>query len=160
LGHRRILCRQVALAITLCLTASARQIEQPISIVIQPEAEYLGSVKASVTNHWTQQIWFTTCPDPYTEHLMDSQGGIVPYKNPRFPPDQTTECGANGIVTILPGKTWTTEVAINDKFNLKPGTYSLTLQWHFPWNVQNTKQSSSWDTLTVSSNTISVTITH
>src|ERR1700681_3040800 len=110
MGHRRTLCQQVGLAIALCLTASGRQIEQPILVVIQPEAEYLGSVKASITNHSRHEIWFTSWPDPYTEHLMDSQGGIVPYKNPRFPPDQATICGANSIVRISPVKTWATEV--------------------------------------------------
>jgi len=160
MSYRRTLRQHLGLAIALCLAASARNIEQPILVVIQPEAEYLGSVKASITNHSKHEIWFTSCPDPYTVHLTDSHGGIVPYKNPQFPPDQAHTCGANGIYRISPSKTWTTEVAINDKFNLKAGTYSLTLLWHFPWNVRKTDQGESWDTLTVSSNTISLTVAH
>ena len=51
MGHRRMLVRRVGLAIVLCLAASGRKIEQPILVVVQPEAESLGSVKASITNH-------------------------------------------------------------------------------------------------------------
>jgi hypothetical protein len=163
MGHQRVLCRQVGLAIALCLTASGRKIEQPILVVVQPEAEYRGSVKASITNHSAHKIWFTSCPDPYTIHLTDWRGEIVPYKHSQLPQQgevQLFECGRNIVYTIGLGETWTTEVAINEKFELKAGTYSLTLLWHFPWNVRKTDQGEAWDTLTVSSNTIPLTITH
>jgi len=142
----------------LCLAASGRKIEQPILVVVQPEAEYLGSVKASITNHSPRKISFTSCPDPYTVRLTDSSGEIVPYKQQGQV--QVFECGRNILYTIEPGKTWITEVAINEKFELKAGTYSLTLLWNFPWNVRKTDQGEAWDTLTVSSNTIPLTITH
>jgi len=158
MGHRRTLFQQVGLAIILCLAASGRKIEQPILVVVQPEAEYLGSVKASITNHSPRKISFTSCPDPYTVRLTDSSGEIVPYKQQGQV--QVFECGRNILYTIEPGKTWITEVAINEKFELKAGTYSLTLLWNFPWNVRKTDQGEAWDTLTVSSNTIPLTITH
>ena len=55
MGHRRMLVRQVGLAIVLCLAASGRKIEQPILVGVQPEAESLGSVKASITSHSTHK---------------------------------------------------------------------------------------------------------
>jgi hypothetical protein len=142
-------------------TSSAQNAGQPISVLIQPEAEYLGSVKGSIINHSAHKIWFTSCPAPYTVHLTDSSGEIVPYKHSQPPQqDQGQACARNIVYTIAPGETWTTKVAINEKFELKAGTYSLTLLWHFPWNVRKTDQGEAWDTLTVSSNTISLTITH
>jgi hypothetical protein len=146
--------------IALCLTASAQNAEQPISVLVQPEAEYLGAVRVSITNNSKHKVWFESCPDAYTVELTDSNGRIVPYKLPQPPAGPTWECGRNIIYTILPGKTWTTQVAINEKFDLKAGTYSLRVRWHFPWNVRKTDQGADWDTLTVSSNTISLTISH
>jgi len=160
MSYRRTLQQHLGLAIALCFTASARSLEQPISVLVQPEAEYLGSVKVSITNHSKHKIWFSSCPDPYTVELTDSKGRIVPYKLPQPPAGQTWECGATGLYTIYPGKTWATEVAINERFDLKMGTYSLKLRWHFPWNVRKTDQGADWDTLTVSSNTTSLTITY
>ena len=160
MGHQRALCQQVGLAIALCLTASGRKIEQPILVVIQPEAEYLGSVKASITNHSAHKIWFTSCPEPYTVHLTDSSGEIVPYRPLQKGQIYLPLCGRNILYTIKPGETWSMEVPIHDKLDLKAGTYSLTLLWHFPWNVRKTDQGEAWDTLTVSSNTIPLTITH
>jgi hypothetical protein len=142
-------------------TSSAQNAGQPISVLIQPEAEYLGSVKGSIINHSAHKIWFTSCPDPYTVHLTDSSGDLVPYKHFRPPQqDQVQVCGGNIVYTIAPGETWNAKVAINEEFDLKAGTYSLTLLWHFPWNVRKTDQGEAWDTLTVSSNTISLTVTH
>jgi hypothetical protein len=158
MGHRRTLFQQVGLAIVLCVAASGRKIEQPILVVVQPEVEYLGSVKASITNHSPHNISFASCPDPYTVRLTDSSGEIVPYKQQGQV--QGFACGRNILYTIEPGKTWTTEVAINEKFELKAGTYSLTLLWNFPWNTRKTDQGEAWDTLTVSSNTIPLTIAH
>jgi hypothetical protein len=158
MGYRRMLFQQVGLAIVLCVAASGRKIEQPISVVVQPEAESLGSIRASITNHSLRKISFASCPDPYTVRLTDSSGEIVPYKEQG--PSQGFACGRNILYTIEPGKTWVTEVAINEKFELKPGTYSLTLLWNFPWNTRKTDQGEAWDTLTVSSNTIPLTIAH
>jgi hypothetical protein len=166
MGHRRVLFQQVGLAFVLCLAASGRKTnEQPVLVVIQPEAESLGSLKVSITNHSAHKIWFTSCPDPYTVNLTDSNGEIVPYKQPQpLQPGQVhlPLCGRNIAFTIEPGETWTStsEVSLNDKFELKTGTYSLTLLWHFPWNVRKTAQCETWDTLTVSSNTIPLAITH
>ena len=140
-------------------TSSAQNAEQPISVVVQPEAEYLGAVRVSITNHSKHKVWFESCPDAFTVELTDSNGRIVPYKLPQPPAGQTWECGMNIIYTILPGKTWTTQVAISEKFDLEAGTYSLRVRWHFPWNGRKTDQGANWDTLTVSSNTISLTIT-
>jgi hypothetical protein len=142
-------------------TSPAQNAGQPISVLIQPEAEYRGSVKGSIINHSAHKIWFASCPDPYTVHLTDSSGEVVRYKNSQSPQqDQVQVCGRNIVYTIAPGETWTTKVAINENFELKAGSYSLTLLWHFPWNVRKTDQGEAWDTLTVSSNTITLTITH
>jgi hypothetical protein len=84
MGHRRTLFQQVGLAIVLFLPASGRKIEQPILVVVQPEAESLGSVKVSITNHSAHRIWFTSCPDPYAVNLTNSNGEIVPYKQPQL----------------------------------------------------------------------------
>jgi len=140
-------------------TSSVQNAGQPISVIIQPEAKYLGSVKGSIINHSAHKIWFASCPDPYTVHLTDSSGEVVPYKHSHPPQqDQGQACARNIVYTIAPGETWTTKVAINEKVELKAGTYSLTLLWHFPWNVRKTDQGEAWDTLTVSSNSISLTI--
>src|ERR1700678_2563527 len=117
MGYRRMLFQQVGLAIVLCVAASGRKIEQPISVVVQPEAESLGSIRASITNHSLRKISFASCPDPYTVRLTDSSGEIVPYKEQG--PSQGFACGRNILYTIEPGKTWATEVAINEKFELR-----------------------------------------
>jgi len=59
MSYRRTLRQGLGFALGLCLAASAQNIEQPILFIIQPEAEYLGLVKASITNYSKHEIWFT-----------------------------------------------------------------------------------------------------
>ena len=160
MNNRKTLLLSLGLIIILCLAASGRKIDQPILVVIQPEAEYLGSVRASITNHSAHKIWFASCPDPYTVHLTDSSGELVPYRPVQKGQIDLPLCGRNILYTIQPSETWSMEVPIHDKFDLKPDTYSVTLLWHFPWNVRKTDQGATTNTLTVSSNTIPLTITH
>jgi hypothetical protein len=136
MSYRRTLHQHLWLAIVLCLTASARNLKQPISLLVQPEAEQPGVVKVSITNQSKHKVWFESCPDPYTVELTDSDGRNVPYKTPPASSGPNVlVCGRNILYTIPPGETWTTEVAINEEFDLKMGTYSLKLLWHFPWNM-------------------------
>ena len=152
------------LGIALCFSAASRNVKRPISVLIRPApASFkLGGkvvVKVAVNNDSGHKVWFTTCPDPYTVEMTDSNGRIVPHKPPPAGTIGMMICTRNILYTIAAGETWTTEIPIDEMFDLKAETYELRLLWHFPWNVRKTPQGTDWDTLTVSSNTTSLTVT-
>jgi hypothetical protein len=157
--HRGAL-QQLALTIVLGLIASARNPQQPVSVLIQPTADNPRAVKVLITNHSKHKIWFTSCPDPYTVELTDSNGRLVPETRPQPSADevQLQVCARNILYTIKPCDTWNSEVVLGETYQLEAGTYSLKLLWHFPWKVHKTSQGENWDTLTVSSNATTLTI--
>jgi hypothetical protein len=157
--------QSLAVGVTVLLAVGAvASVKKPISIVVQSVADssslvYRVVVKVSITNNSRQQVWFATCPEPYTVELTDSNGQHLPYKHPRQYDYDEAACGANGIITIGPNKTWATEIALDEMFSLKAEPYYVHLLWRFPWNVRKTEQGSDFDTLTGSSNNISLTVT-
>ena len=140
----------------LTVTGAARQSEKPIDIIVKPGE---GAVlMVSITNHSRQEIWFTSCPDPYTIEPTDSSGHAVPPKHVATAVAQVMVCGGNILYTIKPGNTWNTRIELNQTFDLKAGSYTARIQWHFPWNVRKTSEGEEWDTLTVTSNTTTLTV--
>jgi hypothetical protein len=148
----------VGVAIALCVGVSAKNPPQPVSVLIQPEAEKPWAVKVLITNHSKHKIWFESCPDPYTVELTDSNGKLVPEKRAPLSIGQVEVCGRTLVYTIKPGETWNSEIDLVETYQLEAGTYALRLLWHFPWKVHKTSQGENWDTLTVSSNATTLTI--
>ena len=147
--------------VVLFALGAVASVKKPISIVVQPIADSTAlvnrvAVKVSITNNSREQVWFSTCPEPYTVELVDSRGQSVPFKQPRL--YGLSSCAANVIIPIGTNKTWTTEIALDEMFSLKAETYQVRVLWHFPWNVRKTEQGSEWDTLSVASNYMTLTV--
>jgi hypothetical protein len=159
---RKALPQILSLVSALSLTASAGDVRRPILVLVQPRRTsfHLGRdvvVKVLITNQSKRQLWFTSCPDPYTAELTYPQGRPAPHDPPPSGPIYTPVCGSNLLYRILPGKTWNTEIAIDQNFDLTVGTYSVRLLWHFR-NFRKTDPSSARD-FDVSSNTARLTMT-
>jgi hypothetical protein len=150
---------QLSVCVVLFSVASAASANKPLSIVVQPLTESSTlipgvTLTASVTNNSREKVWFSTCPEPYTIEMV-AHGQLVPYRHPTA---GDSVCGATVIITIDPGKTWTTKIALTSMFDRKAETYSVRVLWRFPWNVRKTAQGSDWDTLIVSSNEITFAV--
>jgi hypothetical protein len=159
---RRVRFHGLIFGIVLLSVGAAASVKRPISVVVQPISEssslfYKVAVKVSITNNSRQTIWFASrCPEPYTVKLTDSHGQLVAYEHPQV---SDLDCGANGIIAIVPGTTWTTEITLSGLFDLKADKYSIRVEWRFPWNVQKTGHARyDNDILTVSSNTAELAV--
>jgi hypothetical protein len=152
--NRIALQQYLALTFALCVVVGAENPRPLVSVLIQPEAGNARAVKVLISNDSRHKIWFSTCPDPYTVELTDSNGRLVPETRPQPPADQVQSmaCARNILYTIKPGETWNSAVVLGDTYPLKAGTYSLKLLWFFQWKAHKTAQGTNWNTLTVSSN--------
>lgn len=106
--NRIALQQYLALTFALCVIVEEDNPRPLVSVLIQPEAGNARAVKVLITNDSRHKIWFTTCPDPYTVELTDSNGRLLPETRPQPSSDQVRPmaCARNILYTIDPGETW------------------------------------------------------
>ena len=121
---------------------SRAQLRPQVTVTAEPEKKsfVVGSdlsFRFSVTNNWEQHsISFMTCPPPYEVTLSDSQTHPVPLSQAY---QQRLEkggysCLSTVLIEVKPGETWGPQVwptPDQGMYDLKPGTYTGRLLWHF-----------------------------
>src|SRR5690349_3557908 len=151
----------IGVTIAVCAIGMAQPRKKPLSVVVRSSSFSVNSeieLTVSITNSSHAKVWFESCPEPYLVELTDSVGRRIPYKRPVADPAKVVVCGGNVTYTIEPNQSWSTKIPLRSVFDLKADTYRVRLLWYFPWNVRKTDHGDEWDTLTVSSNTTTLTV--
>lgn len=128
-------------------------------------------LKVSITNHSRNDLRFGTCPNPYEVEVSDQQGNVIPPKPEVIrDPSGDADGKATQIVDlpscvhdfssgIKPGDTWTEEIALPTRADLKPARiYAVQLFWKFSTNIRIVGDRVSSKTLRVPSNRTNITI--
>lgn len=128
----------IALALSIiAITASAKE-KHSILVVAEPTAATFDTgedvaVKLTITNNGHGAITFETCPTFYSVELKDSHEIPASKRVPEQPvlkdgelqPPDVLVCASSILVTLGPGKSWSTVVSLSEYFNLKvPGLYT------------------------------------
>ena len=136
--------RYAAFFAVLTLSATIGFGQTAPQVIVKAEAEKKSfvegsdlSFRCSITNNSEQRpIAFITCPPAYDVTLSDSQGRSVPLSESYQRKLKTGGyvCESTTTIEVEPGQTWGPEVwptPDRGMFDLKPGTYTGRLIWHF-----------------------------
>jgi hypothetical protein len=138
----------VGAAILFVLPSWATDEKRLIDVVAQPTADFFRphtdvTVKVTITNSANYEVWFMTCPDPYTVSLEDAHGPVALRKH-EPPPQKDDElippgsivnipiCTRNLLVVIKPGESSHGQISLSDLYDLDaPGSYTGRVTWRF-----------------------------
>ena len=147
MGWRRYLTAVVLLGIATSVVAKDQK--RPITVVAEPTANTLDAgadptVKLTIMNNSVKVMSFSTCPGPlYKIEINDSRGSPVPQRvlepavenNGELPfpslIENLVDCVSSILVTLEPGKSWSTTVLLSHQyFDLRsPGSYTGRIIW-------------------------------
>ena len=130
----------ILLALAILTRSSLAKTRPNIEVTAAPENKTIVegsdlSFRFSVTNNSKQHsISFSTCPSPYEVALSDSQGRPVSQSDQYVRRNGVYVCESTVLIEIKPGETWGPQVwpaPDRGMFDLKAGTYTGRLLWHF-----------------------------